>query len=385
MKAKGARLEPGPFFSAHARAVKTIGVACGRGARDIRCEQAPEALCSAKLISRMRSRGLAAAWVDTLRPSRHASTDDFKAVHNVCRRLAKRVETILARNKFPVVIGGDHSCAIGTWKGIARSLESRGPLGLLWVDAHMDAHTPDTTPSGMLHGMPLACLLGYGDPQLVGLAAGARLQPERVCLVGVRSFEAGEAALLQRLDVRVFFMAEIEERGLDTVLSEALAIVKKGTAGFGLTIDLDVVDPRDAPGVGTPAPGGIGANELISALTRFAREPGLVSAEIVEYNPCRDRYGATASLVVNMIDALLCGQHALDLDRLIEREQHHAAHPDALLPIPLGIDEGRARWTTAPGATCGRGSRNARRRRASRRPGTTRSTAPATVPGRNPA
>ena len=330
--------------SQRARAVQIVGVACGQGARDPRCGYAPEALRSAKLISRLHSRGVRAAWVDTIHPRRPSSGDDWKAVHNVCKRLAQRVEGIVARGDFPVVLGGDHSCAIGTWKGIARGARNRGALGLIWIDAHMDAHTPETTPSGMLHGMPLACLLGYGKPLLTGLADGARLEPQHVCLVGVRSFEPGEAALLQKLGVRVFSMADIVQRGLEAVLREALAVVQRGTAGFGVSIDLDVVDPRDAPGVGTPAPGGTRAKDLVAALTRFAHEPALIGAEIVEYNPYRDRHAATAGLVADLLDALLCGQHTLDLDRLIELEQRYGAHHYDTLPVALVRGEGVYLW-----------------------------------------
>ncbi|MFZ5558969.1 MAG: ornithine--oxo-acid transaminase [Pseudomonadota bacterium] len=327
-----------------ARSVQIIGVACGQGAGDPRCEYAPEALRSAKLISRLHGRGFRAAWIDTLHPSRPSSGDDLKAVYDVCKRLAQRVEDVVTHGDFPVVIGGDHSCAIGTWKGIARSIHPRGPLGLVWIDAHMDAHTPETTPSGMLHGMPVACLLGHGEPLLTALAEGTRIQPEHICLVGVRSFEASEAALLKKLGVRVIFMEDVARQGLDAALSEALTIVQRGTAGFGVTIDLDVVDPHDAPGVGTPAPGGIRANDLVAALTRFAHEPALVGAEIVEYNPYRDRNAATAGLVVDVLDALLSGQHALDLDRLVELEQRYGAHHYDTLPVALVRGQGVYLW-----------------------------------------
>lgn len=326
------------------RAIQIVGVACGHGARDPRCEFAPEALQGGKLISRLHGRGFRATWVDTLHPSTPSSGDDLKAVLGVCRRLAHRVERIVHRGDFPVVLGGDHSCAIGTWKGIARSLESRGPLGLIWIDAHMDAHTPETTPSGMLHGMPLACLLGHGEPLLTELADKAQLRPEHVCLIGVRSFETAEAALLRKLGVRVFFMDDIAQHGLDAVLSAALAIVQRGTVGFGVTIDLDVVDPRDAPGVGTPAPGGIRANNLVAALTRFAREPALVAAEIVEYNPYRDERSTTAGLVVDALDAILSGQHSFDFAPLIELEQHYGAHHYETLPVVLVRGQGVYLW-----------------------------------------
>lgn len=311
-----------PLSRPRVGSVRIVGVACGQGARDQRCESAPAALRAAKLISR---RGLRAAWTDILQPTGPASADDLKAVHNVCKRLAQRVEGILRHGDFPVILGGDHSCAIGTWKGAARSLQARGSLGLIWIDAHMDSHTPQTTPSGMLHGMPLACLLGFGEPLLTELADKTRLRPQNVCLIGVRSFESGEAELLKTLGVRVFFMHDIALEGLDAVLREALLVVQQDTAGFGVTIDLDVVDPRDAPGVGTPSPGGIPGNDLVAALTQLARQPGLVGAEIVEYNPYLDRHVATGGVVADALDAILAGQHSLNFAPLVELEQHYRA------------------------------------------------------------
>jgi arginase len=172
------------------------------------------------------------------------------------------------------------------------------------MDAHMDAHTPQTTPSGMLHGMPLACLLGNGDPRLAARESSA-LDPRRVCLVGVRSFEGGEAALLERLGVRVFLMREVERRGLEKVMDEALAIARDGTGGFGISLDLDALDPRDAPGVGIAVPGGIRGIELSRALARLKQDPALAAFEIAEYNPYRDRQRTTARLIGEIVLSLL--------------------------------------------------------------------------------
>ena len=168
----------------------------------------------------------------------------------------------------------------------------------------MDAHTVLTTPSGRLHGMPLACLFGHGDPRLTAIAGGAMLDPRRVCLVGVRSFESGEAALLRRLGIRVFFMHEIARRGLHEVMTDALEIAGSGGA-YGISFDLDAVNPRDAPGVGSPAAGGIRGPDLLRAFSRMGRDPALAVLEVVEYNPHRDHGGATARLTADAIKALL--------------------------------------------------------------------------------
>jgi len=326
------------------RTLQIVGVACGLGARDRRCESGPDALRAAKLIARLQSRGFRAAWADTIRPAA-GEQDSLKAVAGTCRRLAQRVEAIGRHGAFPLVLGGDHSCAIGTWKGVARSLAPEGALGLLWIDAHMDAHTPQTTPSGALHGMPLACLLGHGDSSLTAIAGDARLDPAHVCLVGVRSFEAAEAELLKRLGVRVYFMHDIARRGLDAVMREALEHVQKGTAGFGVTVDLDVLDPRDAPGVTTPVPGGIGVAELTAALTQLAHHPALTAVEIVEYNPQRDCYAATAGLVADILDAVLAGQPSLHLaSSLVDLEHRYGAHHYDPLPVVLVRGEGACVW-----------------------------------------
>jgi arginase len=283
--------------------VRIVGVACGSGAPDPRCANGPAALRKYGLVGRLRHAGMDAAWSGTIPTP--ASGENLDVVSAVAGALAVRTEELVVRGRLPVVLGGDHSCAIGTWKGIARALAPRKSLGLVWIDAHMDAHTAQTSESGKLHGMPLACLLGEGNPRLTGIADGARLDPHRVCLVGVRSFETGEAALLHRLGVRVFFMHDVERRGLQAVMKEAVEIAGSGDRSYGVSLDLDAVDPRDAPGVGSPAPGGIVATDLLRSLARFGRGPTLAGLEITEYNPDRDRNSKTARLVTATIQALL--------------------------------------------------------------------------------
>ncbi len=283
--------------------VRIVGVACGAGAIDPRCAEGPAALRKDGLISRLLHAGMDAAWSATIPAP--AEVAALTVVSTVAEALAGRTEELVARGRKPVVLGGDHSCAIGTWKGIARAVSPRGPLGLIWIDAHMDAHTAQTSASGRLHGMPLACLLGVGDPRLTGIAGGTQLDPRRVCLVGVRSFETGEAALLRRLGVRVYFMHDVARRGLTAVMEDALAIAGSGGGSYGISLDLDALDPRDAPGVGSPVAGGIRGADLLRSLARFGRDPALAGLEITEYNPGRDRGGRTARLVAATIQALL--------------------------------------------------------------------------------
>jgi arginase len=244
-------------------------------------------------------------WDAILRVPRAQRDTPLHAVASLCARLADEVAGVLQAGHFPLVVGGDHSCAIGTWSGVHRALIEAGPIGLIWIDAHMDSHTFATTPSRQIHGMPLACLLGHGETALTSIGgAEAKLRPEQVCLIGVRSYEAGEAALLHRLGVRVYDMNEIRRRGLVEVFDEALAIVRQDTAGFGVSVDLDALDPEEEPGVGTPVPGGLRRAELAAALSHLRGDPAFVAMEIVEYNPLRDRGHATADAAGALVDAI---------------------------------------------------------------------------------
>ena len=296
----------------HFKALQVVGVASGCGAPDTGCEAGADVLRAMRITARLRARGFSARWADVIRPAAAYRADSLKAVRKICVRLAKRVERIIGEGDMPIVVGGDHTSAIGTWKGVAHAVRDVGLVGLLWIDAHMDAHTPQTTESGMLHGMPVACLLGYGYPELTQIAHGASLDPRCVCLYGVRSFEQGEAELLERLGVRVFFMDEIARRGIPETLREALGLVSCASGGFGITLDLDAIDPGDAPGVGSPAPNGLRGSDLMTALAEHGGHPNLVGVEIVEYNPYLDREAATAVLVADALDAILIGQAALD-------------------------------------------------------------------------
>src|SRR5690242_3418600 len=166
--------------------------------------------------------------------------------------LADEVARAMAARRLPLVLGGDHAIAMGTWGGVARAL-SYEPFGLIWLDAHLDAHTVETTPSMNPHGMSAAALLGHGYELFLAFCGGA-LRPEHLCYIGVRSYESEEMALLRRLGVRIILMEEVKRRGMAWALAEALAIATRGTQGFGLTIDLDGFDPEDAPGIGLKVP-----------------------------------------------------------------------------------------------------------------------------------
>jgi arginase len=285
------------------RSIVVIGAASGAGAPDPSCSEGPAALRRSRAFHDNPLHHV--EWDAILRVPRAQRDTPLHAVASLCTRLADEVAGVLQAGHFPLVVGGDHSCAIGTWSGVHRALAHRGPIGLIWIDAHMDSHTFTTTPSGQIHGMPLACLLGHGETALTSIGgAEAKLRPEQVCLIGVRSYEAGEAALLHRLGVRVYDMDEIRLRGLTEVFEQALAIVRQGTAGFGVSVDLDALDPEEEPGVGTPVPGGLRRAELADALSHLRGDRGFVAMEIVEYNPRRDRRHATADAAGDLLNAI---------------------------------------------------------------------------------
>src|SRR5918992_1742177 len=264
-----ARRSPFPVHDVRMqRQVEMIGAAWGLGGADPGCAEAPAALVPL-LAQRLAACGLPAIAGPILEPSPGERRKQY-AVSKLCGQLAAAVADARRRGRLPCVIGGDHSCAGGTWTGVARTL--RGDLGLVWVDAHMDSHTPATSHTGRLHGMPLAWLLGQDDDPLYGLASGV-LKPQHACLVGVRSYEPEEDERLRRLRGRGVFMGEIRERGIDAVLDEALDIATAGTSGFGVSIDLDVVTPEEAPNVGTPVKGGVSSAELARALQDVAGRP----------------------------------------------------------------------------------------------------------------
>lgn len=282
--------------------VHLIGAALGRGAPDSRCALGPEAL-RAYGIRNDANQGPEFVWDAILKQDE--GVDAHEAIAALCTALAERTADLVAAGERFAVVGGDHSCAIGTWSGAAKALGSQGHLGLLWIDAHMDSHTPETSPSGAIHGMPVAALLGHGLPALTRIAtAEPKVQPQRLALVGIRSYEGGEAALLERLGVRVFFMEEIQRRGLDAVMAEALAIVSGDTAGFGISIDLDALRPEDAPGVGTPEPGGLAARDLLQSLEGVGGRRGLLGVEVTELNPARDEEQRTLAVTGRLIQTL---------------------------------------------------------------------------------
>ena len=227
----------------------------------------------------------------------------LKEVLDVCTRLRDATEHALAAGALPLVLGGDHSVAMGSLSGVSNHFHARGEtVGLLWVDAHTDMNTPETSPSGNIHGMPLAHMLGAGLSAFRKLAhRSPAIRPERTALLGIRSVDPTEAPLVKASGVRVYTMSEIDERGFATCLAEAIERITDGTAGVHLSFDLDGVDPAHAPGVGTPVPGGLSYREAHWTCEAVARTGRLVSLDMVELNPVLDVANVTGRLAVELI------------------------------------------------------------------------------------
>lgn len=281
-----------------ARTLAIIGAASGLGAPHPGSAAAPDALQAGGLLQQLARAGTQPRWIDTLRP--HAlplpAATMLQRLHTngaFARRVADAVAA-LPTDCLPLILGGDHAIASGTWRGLGRRA-GRAP-GLLWIDAHLDSHTPASTHSGNIHGMPLAALLGAGDASLTGIR-GPTLDPARVCVIGARAWEPEEARLLQQRGVRVITCDEVRRCGLATAFSSALAQVRAGGEGFGLSLDLDALDPQALPAVTCPEPDGLAPAELLAALAALSSCPDLLGVEIVEYRPDLDPERSSAQWI----------------------------------------------------------------------------------------
>jgi arginase len=291
-------------------AVLNVHLDLGAGRRGT--DMGPSALHVAGLMPRLRALGHRVTEVATLEAPSHEATAEgepsaryLDAIIGVVRELAERVERVLEDGQFPLVLGGDHAQAIGTIGGLVRYYRRRGQsLGVLWVDAHTDMNTPETSPSGNVHGMPLAALLGFGPAELVEVAgAPPALDAAHVAVFGARSVDRTEGSSVTRSGLRVMTMSEIDGRGASACLAEVFARVGAASAGFHLSFDLDSIDPEAAPGVGTPVPGGLSLRES-HLLCELAEATGrLRGAELVELNPTLDVANKTGRLGVWLLES----------------------------------------------------------------------------------
>lgn len=292
------------------RSIRVIGVPMDLGADRRGVDMGPSAIRYAGLSDALDGLGYDSTDVgdlDVVHPelgdpdSIEPSTGRAKylaEIRELCTELEEQVAQTLEDDMFPLVLGGDHSIAIGSVRGSARN----GDIGLVWFDAHGDFNTPATTPSGNVHGMPLAALLGRGAFSDVEWAS-APIDPENVALVGVRSLDASEREALRENDITVFTMSDIDERGATAVTEEAMSIADTGD-GIHVSLDLDWLDPQEAPGVGTPVRGGVTYREAHAAMEVIA-DSNPRSLELVEVNPILDQHNQTAELAVELIASAL--------------------------------------------------------------------------------
>ena len=224
-------------------------------------------------------------------------------IAEACKGLADIVAKTLDEDLVPLVLGGDHSIAVGTTAGAAIHFNKKSKrIGVIRLDAHGDMNTPDSSPSGNIHGMPLASIMGYGPPELTKLAGVTPMvEPRSVALVGIRDLDSKERRLMKESGVHVFTMRDIDERGMREVMAEALRFTTDDTAGVSVSLDMDFVDPTDAPGVGTPVRGGVTYREAHLALEMIADSESMVSFELVEINPVIDEHNTTALLGVELV------------------------------------------------------------------------------------
>ena len=290
--------------------ITIIGVPLDLGAGRRGVDMGPYALRHANVKERLQRAGYDVRDIGNI----NVSTKDIKDFGNekfkfleevkvVNEALAKQVSNIMGDERFPVVLGGDHSIAIGTIAGIAKHKKN---TGVIWFDAHGDLNTPETTPSGNIHGMPLAVSLGIGHPDLVHILGYApKLKPKNVVVIGARDLDKGERAIIKEMGIKVFTMHEIDRLGMAQVMEEAIYHVSKNTDGVHLSLDLDGLDPNEVPGVGTPVAGGITYREGHLAMEMIAEANILTSAELVEVNPILDTRNKTAEIAVGLIASAL--------------------------------------------------------------------------------
>jgi arginase len=233
-------------------------------------------------------------------------------IAHTCTRLMEMVEHAADQSKVPLVLGGDHSIAIGTIAGMSNHYRKSGQkIGLIWIDAHADMNTPESSPSGNIHGMPLACSIGIGPRELTQLGGYApKIDPSRVAILGLRSVDEAERKHVRATGVHAYTMRDIDERGLRSVIREAIDRVSEGTVGFHLSFDMDSVDPSEAPGVGTPVRGGMTYREAHLAMETIGDSGLMTSMEIVEVNPVIDEVNRTALLGVELVMSAM-GQRIL--------------------------------------------------------------------------
>ena len=290
--------------------VRIIGVPMDLGASRRGVDMGPSALRVAGLQARIKQLGHQVEDIGNLSvkqpeemPYGEKRAKYIEEIADACKDLGTAVQKSLEDGYMPLVLGGDHSIAVGSVSGVGGHFrKEKKSIGCIWLDAHSDMNTPETSPSGNVHGMPLSALMGYGTEELYDLFGyKPKIEPQNVALVGVRDLDSHEKKFIKKLGVKAFTMREIDERGMREVMSDALKYAMDDTDGVVVSLDMDFVDPSDAPGVGTPVRGGVTYREAHLAMEMIADSETMVSMEIVEINPVIDEHNRTALLGVELV------------------------------------------------------------------------------------
>jgi arginase len=290
--------------------IRIIGVPMDLGQSRRGVDMGPSALRVAGLQQRLKALGHTVEDIGNVAvkqpEEQHYGEKRAKYLHEIsetCLGLAEMTEHSLSEGFVPLVLGGDHSIAVGSFSGVSNYFRKQSKrVGYLWLDAHGDMNTPESSPSGNIHGMPLAAIIGYGAPELVELLGyKPKVEPRNVALVGVRDLDSKERRLIKESGVHVFTMRDIDERGMREVMADALKYATDDTDGISVSLDMDFVDPSDAPGVGTPVRGGVTYREAHLAMEMIADSDAMASMEVVEINPVIDEHNRTALLGVELI------------------------------------------------------------------------------------
>jgi arginase len=293
-----------------AQKIRIIGVPMDLGASRRGVDMGPSALRVAGLQGRIKHLGHQVEDVGNISvrqpeemPVGEKRAKYVEEIADACKDLGAAVQKSLEEGYLPLVLGGDHSIAAGSISGVAAHFhKDKKQIGCIWLDAHSDMNTPETSPSGNVHGMPLAGIMGYGVPELYDLYDyKPKIEPQNVVLVGVRDLDTAEKKFIKKLGVRVFTMRDIDERGMREVMADALKYAMDDTDGIAISLDMDFVDPSDAPGVGTPVRGGVTYREAHLAMEMIADSEAMASLEIVEINPVIDEHNRTALLGVELV------------------------------------------------------------------------------------
>ncbi|PYU76003.1 MAG: arginase [Acidobacteria bacterium] len=293
-----------------AQKVRIIGVPMDLGQSRRGVDMGPSALRGAGLQASIKKLGLQVEDIGNLSvkqpeemPVGEKRAKYLQEIAETCGDVAAAAEKSLSEGFLPLVLGGDHSIAAGVAAGVANYFrKEKKQIGYLWLDAHGDMNTPESSPSGNVHGMPLAAIMGYGAPELVDLLGfKPKAEPGNIVIVGARDLDAQERKIVKKSGIHVFTMRDMDERGMREVMSDALKYAMDDTAGIAVSLDMDFVDPADAPGVGTPVRGGVTYREAHLAMEMIADTESMVSLEVVEINPILDEHNRTALLGVELV------------------------------------------------------------------------------------